>query len=390
MVRAPRVPGPIRPKKALGIKTFLFALLSVLTAIPVLWLGSRHAARVETNDRHQHDRALATVARSVARQFDQMLETRCRDLELLASSIEVLGGPEAPGARELLVRHWTRSRYYTGTYLGDIDGNALRRATEQNPDGTLGQSANYADRDYFRSLRHTEKTTISSVQKGKVLDTLNVQIAAPIFGQSHQLVGYSEGSVSLDAFAQLVRQVSEEIPGSRIVVLDGGARVVADSSANGAGQLTDLSAIPLFRDAGTRGTVRTALDERGREMRAAVQPVGALLPGWRVVAAQSQAAIDTQSHLTRRQTWATALVVWLLVVALSGAVAIWFGRRISSLADTLSAIGSGDFSRRAAPAQAWEPQESGRWRIASPSIPVSSRRPFRTARKHWSASTNAC
>src|SRR6185369_11575976 len=56
-------------------------------------------------------------------------------------------------------------------------------------------------------------------------------------------------------------------------------------------------------------------------------------------------------------TWATALVAWLLVVALSGAVAIWFGRRISSLADTLSAIGKGDFSRRAAPAQAWEPQE---------------------------------
>jgi len=357
MARAPRVPSPIRPKKALGIKTYLFVLLSVLTAIPVLWLGSRHAARVATNDRQQYDQALATVARSVARQFDQMLETRCRDLELLSSSIEVLGGPKAASARDLLARHWARSSYYTGTYLGDADGNALSRATEQNPDGALGQAANYADRDYFQSLRRTERTTVSSVQKGKVLDTLNVQIAAPIFDRAHRLVGYSEGSVSLAAFAQLVRQVSEEIPGSRIVVLDGGARVVADSSANGSGQLTDLSTIPLFRATFGQPAVRTALDERGHEMRAAVQPVGTLLPGWRVVAAQSQAAIDTQSHLTRRQTWATALVAWLLVVALSGAVAVWFGRRISSLVDTLSAIGKGDFSRRAAPAQAWEPQE---------------------------------
>jgi len=335
----------------------LFALLSVLTAIPVLWLGSRHAARVATNDLGQHDQALATVARSVARQFDQMLETRCRDLELLASGIEVLGGPQAPGARELLVRHWTRSGYYTGTYLGDVDGNALRRATEQSPDGALGQSANYADRDYFRNLRHTERTTISSVQKGKVLDTLNVQIAAPIFDQAHQLVGYTEGSVSLDAFAQVVRQVSQEIPGSRIVVLDGGGRVVADSSSNGAGRLTDLSTVPLFREFGGQSAVRTAQDEHGTVMRAAVQPVGVLLAGWRVVAAQSQGAIDAQSQLTRRQTWVTALVVWLLVVALSGAVSIWFGRRISALADTLSAIGKGEFSRRAAPAQAWEPQE---------------------------------
>ncbi|HEY3252688.1 MAG TPA: PAS domain S-box protein [Polyangiaceae bacterium] len=357
MLRVSRVPGLVRRKQALGIKTYLFLLLSVLTAIPVLWLGSQHAARVGANDLQQHDQALATVARSVARQFDQMLETRCRDLELLASGIEVLGGPDAPGARELLVRHWARSGYYTGTYLGDIDGNALRRVTEQNPDGALGQTANYADRDYFRSLRRSERTTISMVQKGKVLDTLNVQIAAPIFDPAHRLVGYSEGSVSLDAFGQLVRRVSAEIPGSRIVVLDSGARVVADSNANGAGRLTDLSAIPLFRDFGGQAAVRTAADEHGAEMRAALQSLGSLLPGWRVVAAQSQAAIAAQSQLTRKQTWVTALIAWLLVVTLSGAVAIWFGRRISALADTVSAIGNGDFSRRAAPAHRWEPQE---------------------------------
>ena len=358
--RASRAPtaAPLRRKKALGIKTYLFVLLSVISAIPVLWLGSQHAARVGANDLQQHDQALATVARSVARQFDQMLETRCRDLELLASGIEVLGGLEAPGARELLVQHWARSGYYTGTYLGDIDGNALRRGTEQTPDGALGQAANYADRDYFQSLRRTERTSVSMVQKGKVLDTLNIQIAAPIFDHAHRLVGYSEGSVSLDAFAELVRRVSAEIPGSRIVVLDGGARVVADSSAKGGGRLTDLSESPLFRDFEGRAAVRTARDEHGSEMRAVLQPVGSpLLPGWRVVAARSQSAIAAQSLLTRTQTWMTALVAWLLVVTLSGAVAIWFGRRISALADTVSAIGNGDFSRRAVPAQHWEPQE---------------------------------
>src|SRR6188768_3192705 len=168
MARASHSPRSMPTKKALGIKTYLFVLLSVLTAIPVLWLGRQHAARMEANDLKQHDQALATVARSVARQFDQMLETRCRDLELLASGIEVLGGLDAPGARELLVLHWERSPYYTGTYLGDAEGNALRRATEQNPDGALGQPVNYADRDYFQSLRRTQRTTVSNVQKGKV------------------------------------------------------------------------------------------------------------------------------------------------------------------------------------------------------------------------------
>ena len=357
MLRPARDSRPTVRKKALGINTYLFVLLSVLTAIPVLWLGSQHAARARANDLQQRDRALVTVARSVARQFDQMLETRCRDLELLASGIEVLGGPEAPGARELLVRHWARSGYYTGTYLGDVDGNALRRVSEQNPDGAPGQNANYADRDYFRLLRRTERTTVSMVQKGKVLDTLNVQIAAPIFDPAHRLVGYSEGSVSLDAFAALVHRVSAEIPGSRIVVLDGSAGVVADSSVNGDQRLRDLSSVGLFRDLGGQAALRTAVDEHGTEMRAALQPLSPLLAGWRVVAAQPETTIAAQSQLTRKQTWLTALVAWLLVVMLSGAVAIWFGRRISALADTVSAIGDGDFSRRASPAQTWEPKE---------------------------------
>jgi len=357
MLSRSRAPTPMRPKKALGIKTYLFVLLSVLTSIPVLWLGSQHATRMRTNDLQQHDQALATIARSVARQFDQMLETRCRDLELLASGIEVLGGLDAPGARELLVLHWERSPYYTGTYLGDIEGNAVRTVNEQNPLGAPGPMTNYADRDYFQALRRTERTTVSKVQKGKVLGTLNVQIAAPIFDHSHHLIGYSEGSISLDVFAVLVRRVAAEIPGSRIVVLDSGARVVADSSANRGEQLTDLSQVPLFRSFEGQSAVRTAVDEHGIEMHAALERVGPLLAGWRVLAAQSQAGIAAQSNVTRNQTWATALVAWLLVVALSGAVAIWFGRRISDLADTVTAIGNGDFSRRAAPAQHWEPQE---------------------------------
>ena len=127
----------MRPKKALGIKTYLFVLLSVLTAIPVLWLGSQHAARVATNDLQQHDQALASVARSVARQFDQMLETRCRDLELLATGIEVLGGPEAPGVRELLVRHWDE----VGLLHGDLPGGQRRQCVAEGHRAESGRDA---------------------------------------------------------------------------------------------------------------------------------------------------------------------------------------------------------------------------------------------------------
>ncbi|HYP76541.1 MAG TPA: ATP-binding protein [Polyangiaceae bacterium] len=350
------MPGPMR-KGGLGAKAASFALLSLLMAVPLLWLGRQHSAQVASNDLREHERALTIVARSIAQQFDQMLETRCRDLEMLASGIEVLGGPESAGARELLLRHRARSGEHTGTSLRDRDGHALPRVTEPNPQGELTPSASDADLAHSRAQPRHDKTTISLVEEGDGLHTHNVLIAAPIFGPAHQLVGYSEGLLSLDVFARRVRAAAAEIPGSRIVVLDDRARVVTDSSAPDGLSGADLSAIPLFRDFRGGASLRTALDEHGGELRAALQPAGSLLPGWRVVAAEADRAIAAQSRSARKQAWVAALMAWLVLVASSGAIALWFGRRISALADTVNAIGSGDFSCRASPARTWEPQE---------------------------------
>ena len=289
-----------------GIRRYLLAFLSVLTAIPVLWLGSSYATRTADSDRRGHDQALAALSRSVARQLDMMLESRSRDLEVLAGSIEVLGELQGPRVEALLAQHRERSRYYTGTYIGDSAGNSLVRSPSHYPDGTLAALGNYRDRDYYKDLVRTQRTAISRVQQGRITHEVNIQIASPILLPDGTLTGYVEGSVELGSFGALVRSAAKQVDGGRVVVLDSGSRVVADSSSPSLAGTDQLSLAPVFARVAGQPLLTSARDEHDEVQRAALSPLGSLLPGWRVVAAESQSRIDANARRTRNQTWATA------------------------------------------------------------------------------------
>ena len=329
----------------------------MLTAIPVLWLGSSYATRTADSDRRGHDQALAALARGVARQLDMMLESRSRDLEVLSGSIEVLGELEGPRIEALLAQHRERSRYYTGAYIGDADANSVVRSPSHYPDGTVAAPGNYRDRDYYKDLVRTRRTAISRVQRGRITHEVNIQIASPIFAPNGTLKGYVEGSVELESFGALVRNAAKQVEGGRVVVLDSGSRVVADSSSTVLAGTDQLSAAPVFAQGTSQPLLTSARDEHGEVLRAALEPLGSLLPGWRVVAAESQSRIDGNARRTRNETWATAAGLWLVVFLVAVLITDRFGRRLAELATTVSAIGRGDFAHRAKPPERWEPRE---------------------------------
>jgi PAS domain S-box-containing protein len=337
------------------IRRYLLAFLSVLTAVPVLWLGHAHATRVAERDRRRHDESLASLAEAVTGQLGTMIESRCRDLEVLAGHLEVLGERSGPRVEALLREHWERSRYYTAMYIGDAAGTAVVRAPLKPSDP--GHAASSRERDYYQTLVATRRTAMSRVQRGVWLDSVSVQIAAPVFDPGAELVGYVEGSLELDSFAVLVKRYAARVPGSRVVVLDAGSRVVADSASDENAGTDRLAGAPLFRTPVPKGHLASAGDERGKTMRAAFEPAGTLLPGWRVVAAESQQSIDDNARELRNETWTAAVIVWLLVFVVAGAVASRFGRRLKELADTVIAIGEGNFGRRPEPAGRFEPRE---------------------------------
>lgn len=338
--------------KPISARTYLFVVLSILTAIPVLWLGSNEADRYEGEVRAWHDRALESAARDVSWQLAQLVQSRVHDLEALAASVGLSSHVRDPVAMELMMRDWRRTEYFTGMYLADAEGNGVARTVD--PEGTVGD-VNYADRDYYKELIRTRRTAISRVQQGKVLDAPSVQIAAPIFDRSEKFVGYAEGSVSLQPVAALIERYAAEVSGSRLVIIDGHRRVVADSNAP-ALALADVSLVPLFSAAPLR-PLDTGLDEKGILTRAAAHSVPEPLLDWRAVALEPQAKVEALTRAARRRTQMATLGALLGALLLSAGIAYWAGRRISGMTLAMKALGRGEFNSPSQAPKRWEPRE---------------------------------
>lgn len=339
---------------SIGVRSYLFALLGASTALPVLWFGSEQAAQFDDEVRARHDESLAVASENAATQVAHFMESRKRDLEVLAATIEALGELQGIRVERVLDAHWRATGYYAGTYVGDRDGNALERAPKLNDKGIPFVPANYSDRDYYLDLVATQRTAVSRVQTGRWLTGPHVQIAAPIWAPDRSLHGYAEGSVALDGMASVL-QLHTRDQVQRMVLVDSSNTVVVDSS-NPEAALTDISALPLFELRGPRGVLRTNNDLDGTLTRGAAVAVSAV-PGWRIVALQPQATIDALAAGARHRVWWAAALATLLALGVSALLSAWFGRRLGNLERTLRAVGRGVFQPGKRPHSRWEPRE---------------------------------
>lgn len=339
---------------SIGVRGYLFAMLGVSTALPVLWFGNDQAAQFDAEVRARHDESLAVASDNAAGQVGQFVESRKRDLEVLAATVEALGELKGERVERLLDAHWRATGYYAGTYIGDAQGNALERAPKRGEEEDDGRQHNYSDRDYYRKLIATQRTAVSRVQSGRWLTGPHVQIAAPIWNADKSLQGYAEGSVQLEGLVSLLQHHTHDSV-QRMVLVDASNTIVVDSTQPDA-SLTDVTAHPLFELRAPRGTLRTDVDLNRTPTRGAVAGISSL-PGWRVVALQPQAAIDRLAAGARNRVWWAAGIATLLALGASALLSTWLSRRLQELERTLRAVGRGVYPRARLSNSRWEPRE---------------------------------
>jgi PAS domain S-box-containing protein len=331
--------------KWLGIRSCLFVIMSVLTAIPVFLLGSRLAEHLAEEVRRGHDESLTIAARGVSWQLQHLVEARTRDLEAFTAAVEMLGTLSGPTAQRLLENHWHRSQYYQGMYLADAAANVQARVPtfKDLPPG----ANNYADRDYYKQMLRDRSTAIGIAHVGKALGKPGLQMASPIFGADGTLIGFVEGTATLDPIVKLVDLYSKELPESRVFVIDAAGNIVADSAAEtrANGLISTSLEHPFGQDADTQ--------------RYHAQARISTLADWKVVASLPRDHVERLASRGRNQVWLTSGLVWLVSLVLSALIAHGFGKRFSGLAATVKALGEGDFSRRPPPQKVWEPAEVG-------------------------------
>jgi PAS domain S-box-containing protein len=336
----------------LGIRAYLLIALGALSAVPTLVLGTVTASRASRSELERADRESRSRAQAIARELDALVSAQTASIEMLAGQVEVAGGLGAPNLQAVLSLHRIHSPLLSFTYIADREGTSLYADPPVDADGVPTAGTSYRDRDYYRALLRSGRTVISGVQLGKRSGAPNVQIVAPIRDRAGSMVGFAEGSIDLDGISESIAHAVGGAPDSRIVVADGGGKVLADSGGR-LDVLTDISATRLWRDA---DGVRSTLDENDTTVRVATATMSRE-PRWRVTAMREQSSVEALADAARRDAlviMAGSVLLALLVVAFG---VQWLSRPIRALAATTKAVGRGDFSRAVPIPRPFEAQE---------------------------------
>jgi C4-dicarboxylate-specific signal transduction histidine kinase/HPt (histidine-containing phosphotransfer) domain-containing protein len=323
------------------VRAYLFAVIAVVAAVPVIVLGGVQAQRSVAVEAARTDRATLALSRSLAHQLAQEMLGHLKSVEVLAEQLR--GHLDPDGVKAVGRAHAISHPEDTGVAVVDARGAALLNVMA---DGELPKSGgNYADRPYFQRALATRRAFISpQVIVGRVTGVPNVHAVAPVLGDAGQVAGVAIASIDLRPIGAEASAVASGVDDGRVVVVDARGRLIADSD-DVQPRLRDVSSSALFGPI-TGGTdARIGSDDRGRPARASAVAVDFGDLGWRVVALRTTASIERQRAVVRRQAALISLLALLAALASAGVVAGWLSRPVRSLAVAAEAVGQGDFSR---------------------------------------------
>jgi PAS domain S-box-containing protein len=316
--------------RRIGVRSYLFLVLSLMSTAPVAWLGTLETSRLSRIAVNEADRHARGVAFDVARAAGVYVDRQVRAIETLAAQIDPAELGDPPQLQQLLDGLLEHTGGYTMVYLGDAHGMSLVAAPKFGADGLRNTGASYGDRQYFRQLATTRQTVVSAAEIGRRTGQPSLHVAVRLRSRTGGFDGYVAGAVGLSSVQQIVASCLKSSPDTQAVLVDQSSSIITDSRRSPRGTLSDVSASLLFR-ATNQPERRIARDEHGEVMRASAVPVESETVRWSVVAFRPEAETQVVARAMRRSTLTVS--AWAVLVALVVAYFLsrWLARPITEL-----------------------------------------------------------
>lgn len=310
--------------RRIGVRSYLFLVLSLMSAAPVVWLGTVEASRLSRLALDEADRHTREIALDIARDAGVHLDRQIRALNTLAAQVDAsdLGNPRR--LQLLLDGVYEHTGGFSMFYVGDASGHSIAATPKLGADGRENTGLNFSDRSYYRQVRESLRTSVSQVEVGRRTLQPSLHVAAPVTPKGDAFQGYVAGAISLDTLGQIVANCLAASPGTEAVVVDESSRILADSRPSPIERLREVSESQLLRWT-SQPALRVAVDERGEAMRASAEPIASTHVRWSVVTMRPVAQTQVAARAMRRSTLAVS--AWALLGALI--VAYFSARRFA-------------------------------------------------------------
>lgn len=310
--------------RRIGVRSYLFIVLSLMSAAPVVWLGTVEAARLSHIAASDADRHTREIADDIARDAAAYIDRQVRALTTVAAQTDPAALSDEAQIQRLLDGLFEHTAGYSLVYLGDASGMSIVASPRLGFDGKPNAGVNYSDRPYFSQVAKSAGAVVSGVEIGRRTRQPSLHVVVPLQPRGDTFAGYIAGSVSLDSIRRVLSSSLASSPGTIGVIVDSTSRIIADSRPTPAETLLDVSTSDLLHWTGAP-EVRRALDRAGESMRASAVPIASDHVRWSVTVFRSEAQTQVAASIMRRAT----LVVsgWALLGAL--AVAYVSSRRFA-------------------------------------------------------------
>ncbi len=326
-----------------GVRTYLFLALVTTAVAPVALFAWNRTAHLATIEFEAADRQTVATARAATQQILLALQGYTRAAETLSAQTASSELLDPIALVEALYNHLTHHPEFLGAYVADARGLSLASVA---PDGELlGVPVDYSDRDYFRELLRTRRTTISRAAVGRVTQVLSVQLVAPVLDPNLRLMGFTCSSLDLSAITETAKRTADGLTEGRVIILDNYGTLIGDSSTSQVLKPTSKSTVSLYAAPhGSEPELRVGLDDHLQLVRSAVLRLPAPLEGWSVVAAVPQARVHEQVQRMRYAALKFGAAFCALAVLLSAWLATTIARPLRSLAEAARVVTQGDLS----------------------------------------------
>jgi serine phosphatase RsbU (regulator of sigma subunit) len=321
----------------LGVRSFLFLVLSLGSVLPVTLLGFNQAERWSRSEVEATDRQALAAARAAADQVAFAMGGYAHTSESFAAQIATpaMLAPEA--LMPILDAHVAHHPEFLGAYVADAAGKSILHEYASREFAAGGRD--YADRDYYQEILRTGKTAISRVQMGRTTKALSVNVASPTRDASGTLTGFTCSSVDLTRITEQAKGTVRGMVGGRVVIVDSEGHRIADSGHDIALEPQDVSGISVFAALGPgQSELRQGVDYRHERVRGAAVGIDTPLVRWRVVAITPQTIVDAHAGEVRNQTLALSLALVVAALLQSAWLSAWLARPLRALAATADAV----------------------------------------------------
>lgn len=348
-----------------GLWGYLFLCFGIVAAVPVFILGTNEAHRWEKMQLEEIEHEGTFAAESLAREISEHVRIHVGAIEALAGQVQAMGTFDPLVVRPLIVSQKAHVGNFSFIYIADRNGRSIITDPQFDEEGRPTMGTDYSDRDYYKELMSTGKTSISGVEIGKRTHLPGIHIGTPVSDRSGKIMGFVASALDLDAIQEAADRITREIPGLQAAVTDEEGRVIAHPDEEYRLSVKNLSDLPLFQPSRNPGVVvRSGKDSHDVLMRAAVAGIQTNNLYWTVLVYRPEAVILEQAAPARRHAIWVAGLALLAGLAFATVLVGVLTRPVRRLAAAATAVGMGNFSKIPSQPASWIPREMAVLQIA--------------------------